>query len=195
MTEIIDQFCDEREFIETQLNSAEALLGQVSALLGGVERKKEVLQSLVESLQDQSPLINRDAIEHLIAHANSQPQDDDYYHPPVTLIDVMTALIYGGDYDVEAVVKDIHHTILHNMRLDDPWPELTRETLILLIGERKKKADSLGFYELRRHSGQNEPFLAGMPLTHFDGTPLPPLNLAEKLLSARWRGWLISGNS
>ncbi|ESZ11923.1 hypothetical protein [Mesorhizobium sp. L48C026A00] len=193
MTNVIDQFGDEREFIEAQLENAEALLGQAGALLKDVEgiRAGQIgaLQALVESLQDQLPLIDRDTIEQLIADANSHPPDDDYDHFPVTLLDVMTALLHGENSDAEAVVKEIHHTILHNIRLNDPWPELTRETLILLIGKRKSKADSLGFYNMRRHDRHNEPYLMGMP------SPLPPLTLAEKLLAARWRGWLIASDS
>ncbi|MER9022407.1 hypothetical protein NKI01_07520 [Mesorhizobium sp. M0815] len=197
MKNTIDQFRDEREFIQAKLDKAEAVLGQLRALFGDVEGVRaghlEAPPTLLESFRDR--LLDRDAIEQLIADANSRPQNDDYDHPPVTLLEVMTALFYGEHSDAEAVVEEIHRAILHNIRLNDPWPELTRETLILLIGNRKSKADSLGFYNMRRHDRQNEPFLMGMPLTHSDKTPLPPLTLREKLLAMRWQGWLSRGDS
>ena len=107
----------------------------------------------------------------------------------------MTALIHGGSFEAQAVINDIHYTILQNIRLDDPWPELTRETIILLIGKRKNKADTLGFYNIQWHHRRNEPFVAGMPLTYSDGEPLPPLTLAEKLLATRHREWLTASGS
>ncbi|MER9341807.1 hypothetical protein NKI41_13535 [Mesorhizobium sp. M0601] len=141
----------------------------------------------------------RELIEASINRVNAELAESGYsasLYPPVTLLDVATTLIHGrGSPDADEVIGDVNAAVVQAMKIGDPWPELTRETVILLIGKRKNKADTLGFYNIQWHHGHNEPFVAGMPLTYSDGEPLPPLTLAEKLLATRHREWLTAGGS
>ncbi|MBB6413689.1 hypothetical protein [Mesorhizobium sangaii] len=199
MTNTIDQFRDERERIEVLRGEALALIERARGdLQASVDAAKVEIRADFEAIRGQSSLIDRDTIEKFIAKTNSESLVDGYSemeYPPLTLLDVMTALVCGESSETQGVIDDIHHTILQNIRLDDPWPELTRETVILLIGKRKNKAAMLGFSNIQWHHGRNVPFVAGMPLTYSDGEPLPPLTLAEKLLATRHREWLTAGGS
>lgn len=198
MIHISDQTRDELDMIEVRRQEVlTALTGARLELRTLVEAARSELRTGFELVRGQSSVIDRDSIEQSIAEANSQALEDGHtekMYPPLTLLDIMTALVWGGSSAADPVIDNIHHTMLQNILLDDPWPELTREAVILLIGKRKK-ADRLGFYNIQWHHGHNEPFKAGMPLTYSDGEPLPPLTLAEKLLATRHREWLTAGSS